>query len=368
MVGFDGAARGRNADAGVGAGRLGGAHYDGVHFAEAELLCPAHLGRGRDASNAGSIQSARAFLQLAAVQAARGQGAGARGGGGGAKGRLLRRLVLGQRQPNAAEVCHAVLEYEGKRVFKHNLNDAGQAGASREQREVFQVIDALDDGVVLLRRLINLDGLVFIGTDDRLLRAEVAGTGEVDLRLYLADLNGIGEVVHIPNNFLKISGRHRNHGLKIRRWNVDVDDVDVKHREFIGRAQVLLGVLNANAEVVGVVAVNEKRQHIAVANGLNQHMQFQHINANVELTLATVGLKAVCFQFEVDEDDVGVVQGDDLHTGLVKFQVHIHQYLFEGIYDLLEGGCLHGFDFQERHFDEQREGVEKAIIIRIGRC
>jgi len=45
----------------------------------------------------------------------------------------------------------------------------------------------------------------------------------------------------------------------------------------------------------------------------------------------------------MNQNHVSVVKRDDLHTGLIKLKVNVHENLFEGIYHLLESGRLEPF-------------------------
>lgn len=76
-------------------------------------------------------------------------------------------------------------------------------------------------------------------------------------------------------------------------------------------------------------------------------MELEHIDADIELPLALVGLELVGIQLHVDEDDMGIIEGHDPQTGLVELQVNVDKDLLEGVDEQLERRSLDGLYLED---------------------
>ena len=253
-----------------------------------------------------------------------------------------------QEQPNGPQRRHAVHEAQRERVLQVDLDDVAQVGALGEGAQVLEVEDALDDLVGALG--VADDGHVgcAVQAQDGVLGAKVALARKAQLVLHVAQLDEVGQVVHVANDLLEVHGRHGHDGLELGGRDLNVYNVNVEHAQLVRGTHAFVRVVDADAERVGVVGLHVECEEVVVGDGLDEHVQLKDVDAHVQLLLAGVRLELVGVELQVHQDGVGGIEGHDAHTGLVELEVHVHEDLLEGIDHLLDGRGLHGLNLEEK--------------------
>ncbi len=210
--------------------------------------------------------------------------------------RLCALLVLHrcEHQLDFTEIRDSVAQNNRKVVLEVELNRRAEAGTLREEDQVLELEDALDDFIRSSTRLVDLH-VAAVLANHRLLFRKVAHTTENEVRRRRCNLHVqlLPQRIHVAANLLEVRGRHVDDAREIQRRNLDVLHIRVKELQEIVRGCGLLGILHADAKLVRIGCRQIQRQAIAIPHCLDELEKVNHIHAENMLRRAIVILKAV---------------------------------------------------------------------------
>jgi hypothetical protein len=202
----------------------------------------------------------------------------------------------------------------------------------------------LDNFVLTLLTVLDRHAVAI--TQNGFLTAEVALARQMEFVVDGLDFDELGQIVHISTQLLEINGRNSDNGVELGTGNLQLAGINVKQVHLVSGIGVLVAILNPNTNVVHVVLLHKEGKCVIGLDGLDNLVEVEHINSEFLGALAIKLFKLGRIEFQMDEDDTGIVKSNNLQTILIDLDDSIGQNLFQGFDQNFEDGGLDSLNFK----------------------